>query len=216
MTFIHSQPMTGFMASYDHDQRRWLEDILVRHNLTATELARRAGLDPSTLTRFMTGGRDGHMLSQRTIRKIESATAERREKQTAGFAEDEGRPVAPETMGGSPLQAAIEAMRAGRNGVDPWLVSSADLEGIRIFQDDILMVDLNAEPTAGDIVCAQVYDWPTGRARTVFRLYEPPFLLSGNIYSGARRPEAVDGRNVVIRGVVVARLSARGMLRLPN
>ena len=51
MTFIHRPPITGFMTGYDQDQRVWIQGILDRMGITATELARRANLDPSTLTR---------------------------------------------------------------------------------------------------------------------------------------------------------------------
>lgn len=215
MTFIHSPPISGFMRGYDDDQRRWLEDLLEGMGVTATELARRAGLDPSTLTRFLQGDRDGHMLSARTVRKIEKVAQTRRHT-GAGFAEEEARPLTADAEPAALLRAAVLAMKGGRNGIDPWQVATDDLEGIRLFRDDILMVDLNATPVAGDIVCAQIYDWAGSRARTVFRLYEPPFLISGAASGASRRPETADGRNVSIRGVVVARLSAREMLHLAS
>lgn len=214
MTFIHKPPITGFMTGYDQDQRAWIQGILDREGITPTELARRAGLDPSTLTRFMGGERDGHMLSARTVRKIEAVTVVK-PPQPSGMRED-AVPYSAEAVPPSPLGAALAAMRSGRNGLDAWLVTSRKLEGLRIFEGDILMVDLNAEPRPGDVVCAQIYDWQHGGAQTVFRLYEPPFLLSGDMTGPARRPEAVDGRNIQVRGVVVARLSPRDMLHLAS
>lgn len=214
MTFFHRPPITGFMTGYDQDQRQWIQRILDRQGITPTELARRAGLDPSTLTRFMGGERDGHMLSARTVRKIEKVAEPRETKREE--AREEAVPYVAGGMPPSATSAAIAAIKAGRNGVDAWVVSTDDLESLRIFNADILIVDFNAEPRVGDIVCAQIYDWQKGGAKTVFRLYEPPFLLSGSMATAARRPEAVDGRNVQIRGVVVARLSGRDMLHLAS
>lgn len=214
MTFIHSPPMTVFMTDVTKDQRRWLEGILTDRRMTATELARRAGLDPSTLTRFLQGHREGHALSSRTVRKIEETVARRQAPAERGMAED-ARLYHPDTAPSSPFNSALLALKEGRNGVDIWTVTTAELEGIRLFEGDMLVVDLNAEPLAGDVVCAQIFDWQSGGARTVFRLYEPPFLLTGSIKRD-RRPLAVDGRNVMVRGVVQARLSPREMLHLVN
>lgn len=213
MTFIHSQPMTAFMADVTSDQRRWLETLLAERNMTATELACKAQLNPSTLTRFLQGNRHGHTLSPRTVRKIEDATTQRRS--TSGLVTEEAIPFHAEAAPLSPLRAALLALKEGRNGMDAWTITTNELEGIRLFEGDVVMVDLNADPVAGDIVCAHLNDWPHGKVRTVFRLYEPPYLLAGGVGPG-RRPEAVDGRNVRIRGVVAARISARSMLHLAS
>lgn len=214
MTFIHRAPITGLMTGYDNDQRAWIQGVLDRLGVTPTELARRADLNPSTLTRFMGGERDGHMLSARTMRKLETI-ASRHEPRRLEMRED-AVPFAAENMQGSPLTAAVAAMRHGRNGLESWVVSSNQLETLRLYEGDVLLVDLNAEPRAGDIVCAQLYDWTRRAKRTVFRLYEPPFLLSGGISGRDRGPVAVDGQNVVVKGVVVARLSPREMLHLAS
>lgn len=216
MTFIHSPPMTAFMARYDEDQRRWLTDLLARHKLTATELARRAGLNASTLTRFMSGSREGHTLSSRTVRQIETAVVDKRTPEKPGFAEDEARPYHLDEASRSPLAAAIAAIKGGRNGIDAWVITSDDLDGLRLYPGDVVMVDLNATAAPGDIVCAQIYDWENRKAKTVFRLNEPPYLVTGSLRLPARRPEVADGRNIVIKGVVVARLSGRDMLYLSS
>ncbi len=60
-----------------------------------------------------------------------------------------------------------------------------------------------------DVVCAQVYDWARGKAETVFRLYEPPYLLSSTTDPKLLRPLVVDDDVVMIKGVVVASLRSR-------
>ncbi len=211
MTFMSSAVMTGLMSGFDADQRRWLRNLLEKHNLNATDLARRAGLNPSTLTRFLQGERDGHMLSQRTVKKIEEVTSRSAPPSRSSFEED-AHLYDPAAVSGSFLYAAIEAMKSGRNGLDAWVIGTDDLEGIRLYRGDVLLVDQNVEAKAGDLVCAQIVDWKSNTARTAFRLYQPPYLLAGSLSPRLRQPEVPDGRNITIRGVVMARLSPRDML----
>jgi predicted transcriptional regulator len=217
MTIIHKGFMVKAMMDPAKDQREWLSGLLDQTGITATELARRADLNPSTLTRFLQpDGRDGHVLSMRTVRKIEEVAGNIRIGRNAfrgGISEAEATPFDIGSNSLSPLKSAILAIKSGRNGVDAWQVETDILATLRIYRGDVLMVDLNATAQSGDIVCAQVYNWPASRADTVFRLYEPPFLLSGVITGDARKPLAVDGQNVIIRGVVIARLSSRDLLR---
>jgi hypothetical protein len=215
MTVIHSQRIFTRMADPNTDQREWLNGLLRRFGLTATELARRAELNPSTLTRFLQpGGREGHELSARTIRKIEESLNLARDAAgpvlLSGFSESEARQLT--SMEGVPpdIRAAAAALKAGRNGVDVWEIRSSGLEAIRLYAGDLVIVDLNAQVMPRDRVCAQVYDHARGTARTVFRLWEPPYLLAGS----TERPDVVDGRNVVIAGVVIAALSPRNLLHV--
>ena len=65
------------MTDLDIDQaaaRRFVTDILRVTGWSATKLARKAGLTPSTITRFLTGDVT-HTLSERTIGKIRRAAA---------------------------------------------------------------------------------------------------------------------------------------------
>lgn len=157
MTIIHRPRIWEPMQAYDVDQRKWLQDILDRTGLTVTEVARRAGLDPSTLTRFMNVERDGHMLSARTVRKIEQSVGSTAPAVT-GF-QEEATPYIADAAPVSAIRSAVLAIKGGRNGIDPWIINGSDLEGINLFRGDILMVDLGAEPVSGDVVCVQMYDW---------------------------------------------------------
>lgn len=220
MTIIHSPRMFVAMDHMD-DQRAWLEELLKKLGITATELARQANLNPSTLTRFLQpNGRDGHMLSARTVQKIRDVTQHMlRDRRAgpglAGFAEDPPRLVDNIAELPAELARAIAAMRAAGNAIDAWEIRSDALSGLRIHRGDVLMVDMNATAQAGDIVCVQKYDWNRQTAETVFRLFEPPYLLTGQITGPARRPDVADNQTTVIRGVVIARLSPRGMLSAP-
>lgn len=68
---------------------------------------------------------------------------------------------------------------------------------------DYLLLDTGVAPRAGNAVCAQVYD-RQGGAETVFRAYEPPYIVvSTQDETVSRTPLAVDGSRVVIMGTVI-------------
>lgn len=74
---------------------------------------------------------------------------------------------------------------------------------------DVVVVDLAATPTRGDVVCAQVYRWHEGKAETVFRIFEPPYLVAASAAPALRMPLVVDNDRVMIKGVVTHSLRAR-------
>lgn len=195
------------------DQRKFVARVLERTGWNQTELALRAGLDPSTLSRFIAGGREGHALRQSTIRKIEAASglAEHAvEAAPAGFAETEAVPL--QLPPRDPLHAVIAALAQGRANIDPWSLTSRALEGAGYLPGDILLVALGENPISGDVVCAQIYDWTKGRAETVFRIFQPPYLVAATGDPQLMRPHLVDDAAVVIKGVVLQSLRGRSGL----
>ena len=189
------------------DQRLYLQDVMQRTGWTQSELALRAGLDPSTLSRFLTGDREGHALRASTIRKIESVSgigfgaAPPAAAPSEGFAAPEAEPIRIEAS--SPLDAVVAALTRGRNNIDPWTLRSRALEGAGYRPGDILLVALDETPLAGDVVCAQLYDWGKGRAETIFRIFQPPYLVAASPDPALMRPHVVDDAAVQIKGVVV-------------
>ena len=199
--------------SQEDDQRAYLANVMDRTGWNQTELAQRAGLDPSTLSRFLTGGREGHALRQGTIRKIELAsglTASGNVVTAAaqGFAESEASPF--EVSAQSPFNAIITALAQGRMNIDPWTLQSRALEGAGYRPGDIMLVALDETPATGDVVCAQIYDWTKGRAETVFRIFQPPYLVAATGDPPLMRPHLVDDGAVVIKGVVLQSIRGRG------
>ncbi len=200
------------MDTAETEQRAWLEGILEETGLTATELARRADLNPSTLTRFLSGKDNaGHTLTWRTIRKIENAIG--RVKKTAnmrntGLAEGDATPYDADLATGY-ITNAVKAMIGSRNACNAWTIKTNDLLTIGLLPDDIVVVDLNESPRSGDIVCAQIYDSLRGNATTVFRLWEPPYLITGSTAKSNRRPVIVDDTHASLLGVVIGRISPR-------
>ncbi|MFZ1965018.1 MAG: hypothetical protein WAU78_16410 [Roseiarcus sp.] len=72
-----------------------------------------------------------------------------------------------------------------------------------------MIVDLNAEPLPGDVVCAQLYNWARSDAQTMFRLWEPPYLMPSTLDPALRRIFVVDNDTTMIRGVVIATVRPR-------
>lgn len=205
MTLIKRTPE---QIQLDSDQRDFLNRVLTRTGWSPTVLARKAKLDHSTLSRFLTGGREGHALRHSTIRKIELASGlsflgalpldAARPANPEGFAESEATPLSLSDVADPVLAAAMN----GRNNVDPWLLRSRALENLGYRPGDTLLVELGAMPRQGDIVCGQVYDWQKGSAETVFRSFQPPYLVAQTGDERLQRPMLVDDSHVVIKGVV--------------
>ena len=190
------------------DQRCYLDSVMQRTGWSQSELALRAGLDPSTLSRFLTGDREGHSLRPATIRKIESVSGigfgsskNEPEPRSQGFAEAEAEPLP--VIPASPLSAIVEALTRGHRNVDPWTLRSRALESAGFLPGDSVIVALGETPLSGDVVCAQLYDWSTGKAETVFRIFQPPYLVAASPDPAFMRPQVVDDAKVQIKGVVI-------------
>lgn len=199
------------------DQHAYLNHVMERTGWSQTELAARAGLDPSTLSRFLSASRKGHSLRVTTIRKIEAisglafasgAPEELGEDIVDGFGEPEAVPLIVPSE--SPIAKIVAVLNAGKNNIDPWTMRSRALEGAGYRPGDILLVSLNATPVAGDVVCAQIYDWTKGKAETVFRLFQPPYLVAATSDPDLMRPHVVDDGRVVLKGVVMNSIRNRG------
>jgi transcriptional regulator with XRE-family HTH domain len=188
-----------------HKHLSWLQAIMAHKRWSQTDLARNAGIDPSTLSRFFREVNPGAMLQSHTVEKI-AAISDIPPFQTMppvrprGFAETEAAPYQAETVDDM-LARAVQAAKAGKNGVDAWVLKSRAIELAGYLPGDILIVDLNAEPVEGDVVCAQFYD-RQGRAETVFRIYEPPFLVAVSTDTRLFKPLLVEADRVVVRGVM--------------
>ena len=192
------------------EQRSWLRQVLAETGLTATGLASRAGLAQTTLTKFLNDPDYPHALSSRTIDALTRAT---RLKFGAGpVAGGLAEPEAAKYLAKSeadPLAQAVASLTRGANAIDPWTLQSRALEAAGYLPGDVLLVDLSLEAKPGDIVCAQLYEWGRFTAETVFRAFEPPYLVTRSFDRALPFLQAVDNKNVAIKGVVVASLRPR-------
>ena len=213
MLVIASGRTVALMENEGDVQRDWVERLLAHFRIPQSELAKRAGLAPSTLSKFLARVRPGHTLDTRTIAALGKATGyvfpdAPDASAPREFAEGDAEPFRSEGAEDDAV-AAARALCRGRNGRDPWIMRSRALTEIGVLPGDILVVDLNETPREGDIVCAQSYR-PSGAAETVFRLFRPPFFLVG-AGPGARLPLLADNRNAQIRGVVIGTFRPRGI-----
>lgn len=174
--------------------RAWLRTLLESRNWTPSQLAARAGISKSTVSRAFHD--DSFVTTTTTLAKIAAAAGIPAPRiglgLATGFGEEDLRPIEP------PAAPAPTANQFWRE------VGSAGLVVLGILPGDAVLIDMAATPWRGAVVCAQLYDHEHGTARTVLRQYEPPFLQTRALEASAhRKPDLVDGTNVKIMGVVV-------------
>jgi transcriptional regulator with XRE-family HTH domain len=191
------------------DQFKFIETVLAKTGWSQTDLANRAGLDPSTLSRFLTKGRDGHALRPSSIRRISNASsiAFGSFEPAAGLSESEAEPYDFAIEDERAL--AIKALIGNSGTVNAWRLHTHALENLGYRPGDVLFVGLGETPFAGDIVCAQIYDWVKGQAETVFRLYQPPALIGASNDPLLLKPYLLGDNAVVVKGVVLHTLRSR-------
>lgn len=199
----------GIVENVRRQQLEWVRAILAHHKWNPTRLAREAGMSQSTLSKFLNDPANVARLETNSVEKL-SRVSPLPPYQTSlpppqrGFAEHEASPF---DSADDDLTAGVRGIVRGRNQIVPWTLQSRALETAGYLPGDVLLVDLNAEPRDGDVVCAQVYD--RARAETVFRIYETPYLQAATYARGLFKPVLVDGDRAVIRGVVIASVRPR-------
>ncbi|WP_292055486.1 helix-turn-helix transcriptional regulator [Martelella sp.] len=200
------------MSTLREQQLAWLEHITSASGLTLTEVARKAGLHPSTLTRFWSRDDDGHTLTSSTVAKIEQATRvpayEASHPKITAFAENEATPFVP-VNDNNPVEAALKLAAERSTDIHLWSLKTGTLSAVGYPSGMIVAVDQAMTPRAGDAVCAQIYDFRRGTAETVFRVFRAPYLLSAAASGEPSQPELVDNERVVIAGVIVGGFTLR-------
>jgi transcriptional regulator with XRE-family HTH domain len=198
------------------ETKTWVKAVLTHLRVKPTELARRIGKAPSTINRFLNDPGAEHNLSDETIFAIAEVSGlspleyPSSPRRAPGFYEPEAQAFdAGSGSGDTLVDDAVRNLVHGRNAVDPWILRSRAVETVGYLPGDILIVDMNERPRPRDLVCAQVFDWAGGKAETVFRLYEPPYLIAATGDARLLKPFVVDDDVVIIRGVVISSLRPR-------
>lgn len=202
------------LAALANAQRAWLDHVVAKTGRTLSEIAREGDVNPSTLTRFRNSTTYAGTLSPLTMAAVSAVTGIALPQEISvstppaarGFSDGE----AAEWRAGGDADAlanAIAAMTGNALHKVAWELRSEALLFEHYRPGDILIVDLNAQPKAGDIVLVQLYDWRNrAGTETVFRLYEPPFLIASGPVEAARKPRLINADEVGIKGVVEAML----------
>lgn len=198
------------MAYDQRETKEWLKAIARHMNLSPSQLALNSGMAASTLTRFLNDTTGTIGITQATLEKVSNYSGFRPSQMPGnlrGVAEPDAIPLIHDTEQKPEwIKSAVEAAKAGRNGIEAWTMKGAALDAMGIFPGDILLVDQNRRAKTGDVVLAQLIDYSLGTADTVVRLYQAPFITTHSMRLGPQRPEQVDDDRVAISGVVVGTL----------
>ncbi|MEO1797731.1 MAG: helix-turn-helix domain-containing protein [Pseudomonadota bacterium] len=200
---------------------KWFKLKQKERGITAEEIAQALGRDRSAVSRIYTGRQPMKLDEARIFSEIldaplpeilekagldaagDLATIARRPR---GFSESEAMPYSPKPSEAQHFKSVAAALGGDRPGIDVWQIKGGSLALRGFIPGDLVLVDSRRPELAkaGDAVVAQVYERHQGNAKTVFRLFEPPFLLSVDPMMSDAKPLIVDRENVVIRGRVVA------------
>ncbi len=115
---------------------------------------------------------------------------------------EEAVPYSPERAPRS-LRDAIEFFQKDRPDTHAFIVKSNVLGAANIQPGDVVVMDRSLADfaKAGDVVRAQVLD-DVGGATTIFRIFQPPYLVTGKEPLSDAPGEHVDGENVQIVAVM--------------
>lgn len=195
-------------------QRAWLDRVVKEdpRRRTLSEIARDAGVSHTTLTRFSSD--EGRTLSALTVTQVARTTGIAAPSDVRGAPDPDGfsEEAVPFIIGErtDATAAAVRLLIGEREGADPWILKTRSLEDAGYYPGDVVILDLNATAQPRDAVCAQVYDWQRGAAETVWRVFDPPFLLDASRDLSARqKPQVVDSERVLIKGVITNSLRMR-------
>lgn len=188
--------------------RDYVRSVVEKTKTPPTRLATEIGVAPSTLTRLLNEPDGGKAtLRATTIAKLErysglsAPTLELPEgaRQHQGMRED----AVPFDVreGDQSVSAAIKAIVAGQKGIEAWTIQTRALECAGYMPGDTVLVDLKTRPYASDAVFAQ--DMRGGKAATLMRINEPPYLVAATLDPTLRKPIEVDDHWIIIKGVVL-------------
>lgn len=202
------------MKKDQRETKDWINAMARHMGISASRLALNSNIAASTLARYLNDESGTIGITQSTLEQIAGYTGFRPHqfpgRNRAGFAEPDAVPFANDNAGAQDwVKLAVDAARKGRNGIEAWVMKGAALDALGVLPGDVVIIDHNLKPRAGDIVVAQVVDYATGSAETVMRVFQPPFVMGHSIRLGPIRPEHVDEDRVTISGTSIGILRAR-------
>jgi len=189
--------------------KEWIQAVASHLNLSPSELGKRSGVAPSTITRFLYDDSGTIGISQRTLEQLArfSGVPVHRlpgEEARTNFPAADALPLEESDPLPAQLKMAIDLFLQEHEGIKAWLMKGWALELMGVRPGDILIIDEVRRPKTGDIVFARVMDWSSGTSEAVFRLYQPPYIISYSSRIGPQKPLAVDEDIVSLKGVCVA------------
>ena len=184
--------------------RAWADWLKRRTGLDISPLATNAGLAATTLAR-----KDRDTFNGFSTRVIEALKTKYNvpgpDEWSLGFGEDDAAPYVGPPPDFDPVKIAAKS-----NAVDVWQVNTRTLARAGYMPGDLLLVDLSITPQEDDIVVAQIYDVKRGTAKTVLRVFKPPYLVSRALDDREEGDVLVlDPASISVKGVAVAMIRRR-------
>lgn len=196
------------------ETKEWLRAIARHMNLSPSQLALNSGMAASTLTRYLNDQSNSVGITQGSIEKVAHYSGFRPLQlpggSRPGMAEPDTIPFRQDnTEWPNWIEAAVQAALSGKNGIEPWVMKGAALDGIGVMPGDIVIIDRSARAKSGDVVLVEVKDFNANTSDNLLRLYQTPFVTTHSMRLGPGRPEHVDDARVIVAGVSVGTIRAQ-------
>lgn len=194
--------------------RGWIHSLMMQHRITASELARRANLSESTLTRLMNPQGPAFLPREATIAKIEKTFSVRRPVMQNGNEEDGSAPGQkagkdPRSIAAGLLEGLQELDISSPDAINAYTVEDRALDLAGYLPGDIVLVDTARHPEAGDIVALRFRGPASDLNRITLRIFDHPFLSAHSTDAALRRPVLDDREKFELVGIVTTALRAQ-------
>lgn len=197
---------------------KWFKTKQKAAGVTAEDIAQKMGRDRSIVSRIYNGHQKMSLEWAKAFAEVLKVPLDQVLKHAGALEVQEAKKLEPSQSNGDAalwegsaheqvaMHGIVTGLGGGTPGIDVWRVRTGSMVMNGYSIGDKLLVDTNRSETCktGDIVLAQIYDWQTGIASTLLRRFEPPVLVSGSTTPSEQRVHVVDGKNVVIKGKVIA------------
>jgi transcriptional regulator with XRE-family HTH domain len=179
--------------------RKWLEGVLKAKGWTPNRLAKEAKVSPATIHRALN---DEDLVTSNTvldkIARAAGVPSPIEGKAAPGLREPDAVFMEPAVLPSAFRPGAAQAV---------WQLKTRATELAGYLPGDYVLVDQGVEPAAGSLVCAQIYDLNRDTADTVFRVFDPPYIVTRTMDPNlSAKPLPVDDDHVKIWGTVIRML----------
>ena len=155
----------------------WIKQAEEITGKSPSPLAKEAGLSSGTLTRFLKDPENAAPPRDSTLNTIarywglteySGPSIIGTEKKQPGF-HDSAAELAPKHVGSEERFKQIQLFSKNTDNSKSWVMQGRGLENLGILEGDILIVDYDATPVAGDVLLLHLRDEENITAKTVFR-----------------------------------------------
>jgi hypothetical protein len=195
-----------------NEQREWSVELSRWLDLDPTLVAQRAGLAGTTLTRLLNDKKYRGVLRATTVRRLTEFYRVPSPEEFARGVQFPGAEAELVDLKTSPELVRISHELAGENSnLELWRLRTDMLAAAGYLAGDILFVDPSGTPKRHDVVSAQIFELARTTSVTVWRVYEPPYLVGAGLDRIGWKPVTIDGERVRLRGVVKFMIRPHGL-----